>query len=97
MAARSKNKHRLHHWFEYALARCLIAFTWLLPRPLLYGVFSTVSRLWAVLDRRHRSITLRNASGKKFDRIVRYRLGDLPEPLPALDSDNDDDDTEIPF
>ena len=60
MAARSKNKHRLHHWFEYALARCLIAFTRLLPRPLLYGVFSTVSRLWAVLDRRHRSITLRN-------------------------------------
>lgn len=41
-------------------------------------------------------ITVRSVSGEKYDRIIAYKLGAMPEPVPACDQDEYDTD-EIPF
>ena len=41
-------------------------------------------------------ITVRSVVGEKYDRIVRHKLGPMPEPIPVGDTDSYDDDS-IPF
>ena len=41
-------------------------------------------------------ITVRGIAGEKYDRIVRHKLGPLPEPLPLQESLGYDDES-IPF
>jgi hypothetical protein len=42
------------------------------------------------------SITVRTVAGEKYERIIDYELGDLPEPLPAMEGDAYSPD-ELPF
>ena len=41
-------------------------------------------------------VTVRSVVGEKYDRIVRYKLGPMPEPLPVHESMGYDE-SEIPF
>ena len=42
------------------------------------------------------SITVRSIVGEKYDRIVAYKVGPLPEPLPAGETESFDSE-EVPF
>ena len=41
-------------------------------------------------------ITVRNIAGEKYDRVIGYKLGPLPEPVPAGEF-GDYDESETPF